>query len=199
MTARRPISVGMTIPPSAWLPQRYFGVAGGVPDARGGLPTPRTATRKIALVDDWDMIPERARLHAADLAFRDLFAELRAAGRGTGCFGLSTQSNEYQRDASRLHLPLPMPTKSWSWCSAGFARPWRWPTLPCKPGADIDHGPHPRGSIGVSAPTGTPATAAWLKATPRNFSAEISVKVLAYPANTLRTCRASANAVLVLY
>src|ERR1700712_1740276 len=41
-------------------------------------------------------------------AFRDLFAELKAAG-ARHVFGLSTQSNEYQTEmASRLHLPFPV-------------------------------------------------------------------------------------------
>ena len=41
-------------------------------------------------------------------AFRDLFAELKAAG-ANHVFGLSTQSNEYQTEmASRLHLPFPV-------------------------------------------------------------------------------------------
>src|SRR6185437_7894896 len=40
-------------------------------------------------------------------AFRDLFAELKAAGAAQ-VFGLSTQSNTYQTEmASRLHLPFP--------------------------------------------------------------------------------------------
>jgi peroxiredoxin len=41
-------------------------------------------------------------------AFRDLFAELKAAGAAQ-VFGLSTQSNAYQTEmASRLHLPFPV-------------------------------------------------------------------------------------------
>src|SRR5215510_631918 len=41
-------------------------------------------------------------------SFRDLFAELKAAG-ARHVFGLSTQSNEYQAEmAARLHLPFPV-------------------------------------------------------------------------------------------
>src|SRR4030088_3333429 len=41
-------------------------------------------------------------------AFRDLYAELKAAG-ARHVFGLSTQSNAYQTEmASRLHLPFPV-------------------------------------------------------------------------------------------
>ena len=70
---------------------------------------PRTGEPgKIGLVDDWDMIPGARGCTPQTCAFRDLFAELKAAGAGQ-VFGLSTQSNEYQAEmASRLHLPFPV-------------------------------------------------------------------------------------------
>jgi peroxiredoxin len=70
---------------------------------------PRTGEPgKIALVDDWDMIPGARGCTPQTCAFRDLFAELRAAG-ANHVFGLSTQSNDYQTEmASRLHLPFPV-------------------------------------------------------------------------------------------
>lgn len=70
---------------------------------------PRTGEPgKIALVDDWDMIPGARGCTPQTCAFRDLFAELKAAG-ASQVFGLSTQSNEYQTEmASRLHLPFPV-------------------------------------------------------------------------------------------
>ena len=70
---------------------------------------PRTGEPgKIALVDDWDMIPGARGCTPQTCAFRDLFAELRAAG-ASHVFGLSTQSNAYQTEmASRLHLPFPV-------------------------------------------------------------------------------------------
>jgi peroxiredoxin len=70
---------------------------------------PRTGEPgKIALVDDWDMIPGARGCTPQTCAFRDLFAELKAAG-AQQVFGLSTQSNEYQTEmASRLHLPFPV-------------------------------------------------------------------------------------------
>ena len=70
---------------------------------------PRTGEPgKIALVDDWDMIPGARGCTPQTCAFRDLFAELRATG-ARHVFGLSTQSNEYQAEmASRLHLPFPV-------------------------------------------------------------------------------------------
>ncbi|KIZ41497.1 MULTISPECIES: peroxiredoxin [Rhodopseudomonas] len=70
---------------------------------------PRTGEPgKIALVDDWDMIPGARGCTPQACAFRDLFAELKAAGAGQ-VFGLSTQSNAYQLEmASRLHLPFPV-------------------------------------------------------------------------------------------
>ena len=68
---------------------------------------PRTGEPgKISLVDDWDMIPGARGCTPQTCSFRDLFAELRAAG-AAHVFGLSTQSNAYQTEmASRLHLPF---------------------------------------------------------------------------------------------
>ena len=68
---------------------------------------PRTGEPgKIALVDDWDMIPGARGCTPQTCAFRDLYAELKAAG-AKHVFGLSTQSNAYQVEmASRLHLPF---------------------------------------------------------------------------------------------
>jgi len=70
---------------------------------------PRTGEPgKIALVDDWDMIPGARGCTPQTCSFRDLFAELKAAGAAQ-VFGLSTQSNAYQTEmASRLHLPFPV-------------------------------------------------------------------------------------------
>ena len=54
------------------------------------------------------MIPGARGCTPQTCAFRDLFAELKAAGAGH-VFGLSTQSNAYQTEmASRLHLPFPV-------------------------------------------------------------------------------------------
>ena len=70
---------------------------------------PRTGEPgKIALVDDWDLIPGARGCTPQTCAFRDLFAELKAAGVAY-VFGLSTQDNAYQTEmASRLHLPFPV-------------------------------------------------------------------------------------------
>jgi peroxiredoxin len=70
---------------------------------------PRTGEPgKVSLVDDWDMIPGARGCTPQTCSFRDLFAELRAAG-AKQVFGLSTQSNEYQAEmAARLHLPFPV-------------------------------------------------------------------------------------------
>ena len=68
---------------------------------------PRTGEPgRIALVDDWDMIPGARGCTPQTCAFRDLFAELKAAG-AAHVFGLSTQTRAYQTEmASRLHLPF---------------------------------------------------------------------------------------------
>jgi peroxiredoxin len=70
---------------------------------------PRTGEPgKIALVDDWDMIPGARGCTPQTCAFRDLYSELKAAG-ASHVFGLSTQSNAYQAEmAARLHLPFPV-------------------------------------------------------------------------------------------
>jgi peroxiredoxin len=70
---------------------------------------PRTGEPgKIALVDDWDMIPGARGCTPQTCSFRDLFAELKVAG-ANHVFGLSTQSNAYQSEmAGRLHLPFPV-------------------------------------------------------------------------------------------
>jgi len=70
---------------------------------------PRTGEPgKISLVDDWDMIPGARGCTPQTCSFRDLYAELKAAGAAQ-VFGLSTQDNAYQTEmASRLHLPFPV-------------------------------------------------------------------------------------------
>ena len=70
---------------------------------------PRTGEPgKIGLTDDWDMIPGARGCTPQTCAFRDLFADLKAAG-AAHVFGLSTQDNAYQTEmASRLHLPFPV-------------------------------------------------------------------------------------------
>ena len=68
---------------------------------------PRTGVPgQIGLVDDWDQIPGARGCTPQSCAFRDLFAELQAAG-ARRVFGLSTQDRAYQREAARrLHLPF---------------------------------------------------------------------------------------------
>jgi peroxiredoxin len=70
---------------------------------------PRTGEPgKISLVDDWDMIHGARGCTPQTCSFRDLYAELKAAG-AKHVFGLSTQDNVYQTEmASRLHLPFPV-------------------------------------------------------------------------------------------
>jgi peroxiredoxin len=54
------------------------------------------------------MIPGARGCTPQTCAFRDLFADLKAAG-AAHVFGLSTQSNDYQAEmAARLHLPFPV-------------------------------------------------------------------------------------------
>jgi peroxiredoxin len=70
---------------------------------------PRTGTPgQISIVDDWDMIPGARGCTPQSCAFRDLHAELKAAG-ATRVYGLSTQDTVYQSEVvERLHLPFPL-------------------------------------------------------------------------------------------
>lgn len=70
---------------------------------------PRTGRpAEISVVDNWDMIPGARGCTPQSCGFRDLHAELLAAG-AVRVFGLSTQETAYQSEvAGRLHLPFPL-------------------------------------------------------------------------------------------
>jgi peroxiredoxin len=70
---------------------------------------PRTGQPgKIAVTDDWDMIPGARGCTPQTCSFRDLHSELKAAG-ADHVFGLSTQTSAYQREmVERLHVPFPV-------------------------------------------------------------------------------------------
>jgi peroxiredoxin len=102
--------VGLALPPISLVATNDTSVTlAALPGRTVVFAYPRTGEPgKIALVDDWDMIPGARGCTPQTCAFRDLFAELKAAGAAQ-VFGLSTQSNEYQTEmASRLHLPFPV-------------------------------------------------------------------------------------------
>jgi len=62
----------------------------------------------VDLPEGWDDIPGARGCTPESCAFRNLHAELLAAGAAQ-VFGLSSQSSEYQREAvDRLHLPFAM-------------------------------------------------------------------------------------------
>jgi len=101
---------GMTIPPVSLMATNDTRVTlAGLPGRTIVFAYPRTGEPgKISLVEDWDMIPGARGCTRQTCSFRDLYAELKAAG-ATQVFGLSTQSNAYQTEmASRLHLPFPV-------------------------------------------------------------------------------------------
>lgn len=67
---------------------------------------PMTANPEVPLPNDWDMIPGARGCTPQSCAFRDHFAELKAAG-ASHVFGLSAQSTAWQQEAAtRLHLPF---------------------------------------------------------------------------------------------
>lgn len=70
---------------------------------------PRTGEPgKPSLVPDWDQIPGARGCTPQSCAFRDLHADLKAAGTGA-VFGLSSQDTAFQKEAAaRLHLPFPL-------------------------------------------------------------------------------------------
>jgi peroxiredoxin len=99
---------GMAVPPISLLATNDSTVTlSELPGRTIVFAYPRTGEPgKIALVDDWDMIPGARGCTPQTCSFRDMFAELKAAG-AAHVFGLSTQSNAYQAEmASRLHLPF---------------------------------------------------------------------------------------------
>lgn len=67
---------------------------------------PMTGKPGTPLPNGWDMIPGARGCTPQSCAFRDHFAELRAAG-AAHLFGLSSQTTAYQKEAAeRLHLPF---------------------------------------------------------------------------------------------
>jgi peroxiredoxin len=67
---------------------------------------PMTGRPGVALPDGWDQIPGARGCTPQTCAFRDLYADLRAAG-ADHVYGFSTQDSPYQREAAgRLHLPF---------------------------------------------------------------------------------------------
>lgn len=67
---------------------------------------PRTGRPGVENPTGWDLIPGARGCTPQACAFRDEFAGLKAAGV-EHVFGLSTQTQEYQREAAeRLHLPF---------------------------------------------------------------------------------------------
>lgn len=69
---------------------------------------PRTGRPGVPNPEGWDLIPGARGCTPQSCAFRDHFAELKAAGVDR-LYGLSTQSPTYQHEvAERLHLPFAM-------------------------------------------------------------------------------------------
>ena len=73
---------------------------------------PRTGEPGKALPEGWAAIPGAMGCTPQSCAFRDHFAELRQHGVAN-VFGLSTQTEDYQREAvERLKLPFPLVSDS---------------------------------------------------------------------------------------
>ena len=79
----------------------------------------------VALPDGWDQIPGARGCTPQTCAFRDLYADLRAAG-ADHVYGFSTQDRGYQREvAERLHLPFPLLSDA----DLAFSRATRLPVM----------------------------------------------------------------------
>ena len=86
---------------------------------------PKTGVPGQALPDGWDAIPGARGCTPEACAFRDHFAELKAAG-ADHVFGLSAQDTAYQQELqARLHLPFPVLSDA----KLEFARALRLPTF----------------------------------------------------------------------
>ena len=101
--------VGMTIPPVSLIATDDTSVT--LSALRGRTVVfayPRTGEPgKIALVDDWDMIPGARGCTPQTCAFRDLFAELKAAGQPADEAAiLADIKRRDERDRSRAVAPL---------------------------------------------------------------------------------------------
>src|SRR5262249_34867894 len=69
---------------------------------------PKAGVPGQALPDGWDAVPGARGCPPETCAFRDHFAERKAAG-ADHVFGLSTQDPSYQQELhERLHLPFPI-------------------------------------------------------------------------------------------
>ena len=85
---------------------------------------PLTGRPGESLPDGWDEIPGARGCTPQACAFRDHYQELQALG--VTVFGLSTQTQDYQREmAGRLHLPFPVLSDS----DLRFARALPLPTF----------------------------------------------------------------------
>lgn len=85
---------------------------------------PRTGRPDRELPEGWDQIPGARGCTPQSCSFSDHYKELQALGAEV--FGLSTQDNDYQREAvERLHLPFELLSDE----KLGFADALRLPTF----------------------------------------------------------------------
>ena len=132
---------------------------------------PMTGTPGVALPDGWDAIPGARGCTPHACAFRDLHADLTAAG-ASAVFGLSTQTlDEQQATTARLHLPFPLLSDA----GLDFARAMSLPQMEVAGKAMIkrmalivDDGIVSQVFYPVFPPDrNAPDVLAWLKANPR--------------------------------
>jgi peroxiredoxin (alkyl hydroperoxide reductase subunit C) len=124
-----------------------------------------------SLAPDWDKVPGARGCTPQSCAFRDLHAELKAAG-AAHVYGFSTQDTLYQQEAvERLHLPFPLLSDE----KLGLVRALKLPTmqvaghtLTARFALVIDDGRIVKVFYPVFPPDRNAADVlAWLKANPR--------------------------------
>ena len=101
--------VGMTIPPFSLIATDDTSVTlSALPGRTVVFAYPRTGEPgKISLVDDWDMIPGARGCTPQTCAFRDLFAELKAAGAGAGVRPVDAEQRLPDRDGLAAASAVP--------------------------------------------------------------------------------------------
>ena len=121
---------GMTIPPLSLVATDDTSVTlSALPGRTVVFAYPRTGEPgKISLVDDWDMIPGARGCTPQTCSFRDLFAELKAAGAQACVRPVDAEQRLPDRDgvAAASAVSGAVGREAGADARARICRPWRW-------------------------------------------------------------------------